>query len=118
MHLCRGALSNFGLESEKNPAGVTFLQWPQGYNCSYPEVVKDPNLNIWISEICNTGLLDAAILYPAVVAITVVLMLCLHLDILWYGGQIWQWTRAKQESQTPAVPRRFGGVQVSRFCVF
>lgn len=106
-----------GLESEKNRTGVTFLQWPQGYYCSYPEAFKDSNLNnIWISEIsCNTGLLAAAILCPAVVTISVVLMLCRHFDIPWYVGMIWQWTRAKHRARHQLRPQDLVGIKFHAF---
>lgn len=118
---CTCALRAFirlGLESEKNHAGITLLQWPQGYYCSYPEAVKDSNLNIiWISEIsCNTGLLAATILCPAVIVIAVVLMLCHHFDILWYIGMIWQWTRAKHRARRRQLrPEDLVGIKFHAF---
>lgn len=118
---CTCALRGFiqlGLESEKNRAGVTFLQWPQGYYCSYPEHIRDSNLNnIWISEIsCNAGLLAATILCPTVTVIAVVLMLCRHFDILWYIGMIWQWTRAKHRArQRQLRPEDLVGIKFHAF---
>lgn len=118
---CTCALRGFirlGLESETKRAGVTFLQWPQGYYCSYPEAVRDTNLNnIWISEIsCNNGLLAATILCPTVVAIAVVLMLCHHFDILWYMGMIWQWTRAKHRARRQQLrPEDLVGIKFHAF---
>lgn len=118
---CTCALRGFirlGLESEKNRSGVMFLQWPQGYYCSYPEALRDSNLNnIWISEIsCNTGLLAATILCPAVVVIIVVLMLCRHFDILWYMGMIWQWTRAKHRARRQQLrPEDLVGIKFHAF---
>lgn len=118
---CTCALRGFirlGLESEKNRAGVTFLQWPQGYYCSYPEDVRNSNLNnIWISEVsCNTGLLAAAILCPTVAVIAVVLMLCRHFDIPWYMGMIWQWTRAKHRARRRQLrPEDLVGIKFHAF---
>lgn len=118
---CTCALRGFirlGLESETKRAGVTFLQWPQGYYCSYPEAVRDTNLNnIWISEIsCNNGLLAATILCPTVVVIAVVLMLCHHFDILWYMGMIWQWTRAKHRARRQQLrPEDLVGIKFHAF---
>lgn len=95
-----------GLKCEKGGAAVTFLQWPHGYYCNYPEAVRDSYLNnFWIPEIsCNSYLLAAAILCPAVVVITVVLMLCRHFDIPWYVGMIWQWMQAKHRAKQRQPP--------------
>lgn len=118
---CTCALRGFirlGLESETKRAGVTVLQWPQGYYCSYPEAARDTNLNnIWISEIsCNSGLLAATILCPTVVVIAVVLMLCKHFDILWYMGMIWQWTRAKHRARRQQLrPEDLVGIKFHAF---
>lgn len=118
---CTCALRGFirlGLESEKNRTGVTFLQWPQGYYCSYPEALRDSNLNnVWISEIsCNPGLLAATILCPTVAVFTVVLMLCHHFDILWYMRMIWKWTRAKHRArQRQLRPIDLAGIKFHAF---
>lgn len=117
---CTCALRSFiriALESEKG-AGITFLQWPQGYYCSYPEAMRDSNLdNVWFSEIsCNAGLLAAAILCPAVVAIAAVLMLCHHFDVPWYMGMIWQWTRAKHRARRRQLrPEDLVGIKFHAF---
>lgn len=118
---CTCALRGFirlGLKSETKLAGITFLQWPQGYYCTYPEAVRDTNLNnIWISEIsCNNGLLAATILCPTVVVIAVVLMLCHHFDILWYMGMIWQWTQAKHRARRQQLrPEDLVGIKFHAF---
>lgn len=107
-----------GLESEKNRAGLTLLQWPQGYYCSYPEAVRDSNLNdVWISEIsCNPGLLAATILCPTIAVSTVVLVLCHHFDILWYMRMIWKWTRAKHRArQRQLRPQDLAGIKFHAF---
>lgn len=118
---CTCALRDFiqlGLNSEKNGGGVTLLQWPQGYYCSYPDALRNSNLNnIWISEIsCNGGLLAATILCPAFMVMIMVLVLCRHYDIPWYMGMIWQWAGAKHRArQQQPRPEDLVGVEFHAF---
>lgn len=117
---CTCALRGFiqlGLKCEKGGAAVKFLHWPHGYSCSYPDAVRDSNLNnIWIPEIsCNSYLLAAAVLCPTVVVTGMVLMLCRHFDIPWYMGMIWQWMQAKNRARQQPRPEDLVGVEFHAF---
>ncbi|XP_053285600.1 toll-like receptor 1 isoform X2 [Pleuronectes platessa] len=120
---CTCALRSFirlGIESERKNShrGIELLRWPGEYYCTYPEDVRDTILkDIWIQEItCNVGVLAATILCPAVVVILVVMTLCHRLDIPWYMGMIWQWTRAKHRARTRQVrPEDLIGVEFHAF---
>lgn len=108
---CTCALRSFislGIKSEKrkSPTGIDLLSWPLGYYCTYPEAVRDSTLkDISIPEVsCNVGLLAATILCPAVAVILAVVTLCHRLDLPWYMGMIWQWTRAKHRARLRQVP--------------
>ncbi|XP_051275581.1 toll-like receptor 1 [Dicentrarchus labrax] len=120
---CTCALRSFislGIKSEKKKShtGIELLSWPLGYHCTYPEVVRNSVLNkISILEVsCNVGLLAAAILCPAVVMIIAVVSLCHRLDVPWYIGMIWQWTRAKHRARTRHVrPEDLVGIEFHAF---
>ncbi|XP_069027266.1 toll-like receptor 1 [Embiotoca jacksoni] len=102
----RGFIS-LGIKSEnrKSHTGVELLSWPLGYYCAYPGAVRDSTLkDIRIPLVsCNSGLLAATILVPAVVMIMTVMVMCRHWDVIWYMGMIWQWTRAKHRARTREV---------------
>ncbi|KAI3351765.1 hypothetical protein L3Q82_020600 [Scortum barcoo] len=120
---CTCALRDFmslGVKSEKKTShtGIELLSWPLNYCCSYPEVVRDSQLkHISISEIsCNVGLLATTILCPAVIMIIAVMVVCHRLDVLWYIGMIWQWTRAKHRARTRQVrPEDLVGIEFHAF---
>lgn len=120
---CTCTLRNFislgiKFEKKKGHTGIELLSWPSGYRCTYPEAIRGSTLNdIWISEVsCNVGLLAATILCPAVVVIIAVLTLCHRLDVPWYIGMIWQWTRAKHRARTRQVrPEDLVGVEFHAF---
>lgn len=119
---CTCTLRSFrglGLTSEKKShTGVQLLSWPSNYYCTYPEAVRDSTLkDISISEVsCNVGLLAATILCPAVIMIIAVVALCHCLDIPWYMGMIWQWTRAKHRARMQQVrPEDLVGVEFHAF---
>ncbi|XP_037531784.1 toll-like receptor 1 [Nematolebias whitei] len=98
---------SFGIKAENKSGhmGIKLLSWPHGYYCFYPETLRDSMLKgFWISEIsCNTSLLAVTILVPVVVLIITVFFLCQHLDVPWYMGMIWQWTRAKHRARMRQV---------------
>lgn len=103
---CTCALRSFislGIKSEKKQShtGIKLLNWPLDYYCTYPEAVRGTTLkDISIPEVsCNVGILAATILCPAIVVIVAVVTLCHHLDVPWYLGMIWQWTRAKHRAR-------------------
>nr|XP_040028456.1 toll-like receptor 1 [Gasterosteus aculeatus aculeatus] len=105
-------------EEKKGQRGVELLSWPLGYYCTYPEAVRDlPLKNISIPEVyCNIGLLAAAILCPAVAVIIAVVTMCHCLDVPWYMGMIWQWTRAKHRARMSQVrPEDLVGVEFHAF---
>lgn len=109
-----------GDKSEKKHShrGVKLLGWPLDYYCSYPETVRDVTLeSISIPVICcNTGILAATILCPAVVVIIAVVSLCHQLDGPWYMAMIWQWTRAKHRARTQQLrPEDLVGVEFHAF---
>ncbi|XP_017282615.1 toll-like receptor 1 [Kryptolebias marmoratus] len=111
---------SFGIEAENNvgPTGIKLLSWPHGYNCFYPEDVRDSMLKgFWISEVsCNARVLAATILVPAVVLISTVFFLCQHYDVPWYTGMIWRWTRAKHRARRRQVrPEDLIGVEFHAF---
>lgn len=109
-----GAMS----EKKKSPTGIELLSWPSGYYCTYPEAVRNSRLeHIRILEVsCNVGLLAAAILCPTVIVILAVVTLCHRLDVPWYLGMIWQWTRAKHRARRRHVrPEDLVGVEFHAF---
>lgn len=108
---------HLGIKSEKGYAGIKLLHWPLAYHCIYPEADRDSTLkNIWIPEVlCNTGLLAAAILCPAVLVFIVVLMVCHRFDVPWYLGMIWQWTRAKHRARRQVRPEDLVGLEFHAF---
>lgn len=120
--ICQCDLRGFirlGIRSETDTSrtGIELLGWPKGYYCAYPEADKNTTLNnFWMSEVsCNTGLLAAIILCPAVVFIIGVLKLCHHFDVLWYLGMIKQWTRAKYRAKRQVRPEDLVGVEFHAF---
>ncbi|XP_071764575.2 toll-like receptor 1 [Centroberyx gerrardi] len=119
---CTCALRSFrslGIRSERNGhKGIHLLSWPWAYYCSYPEALRDSALkDIQIPEVsCNVGLLAATILGPAVVLIIAVVTMCHRLDVPWYMGMIWQWTRAKHRARTQQLrPEELVGVEFHAF---
>lgn len=118
---CTCALRSFirlGIKSEQSHTGIQLLDWPFNYNCTYPEVVRDSTLKeISIPEVsCNVGLLAATILCPAMLLAFAVVTLCHCLDVPWYLGMIWQWTRAKHRARTRQVrPEDLVGIEFHAF---
>uniref|UniRef100_A0A3Q3E0Q4 Toll-like receptor 1 n=1 Tax=Labrus bergylta TaxID=56723 RepID=A0A3Q3E0Q4_9LABR len=97
---------------------IELLGWPLDYYCTYPEVMRNSTLKeILIPEIsCNAGLLAATILFPSVALIITILTLCHCLDVPWYIGMIWQWTRAKHRARTRQVrPEDLVGIEFHAF---
>lgn len=110
----------FGIDAEnsKGHTGVKLLSWPHDYYCIYPENVRDSMLkSFWVSEIsCNPRILAATILVPAAVLIISVFFLCQHLDVPWYIGMMWQWTRAKHRARMQQLrPEELSGVKFHAF---
>lgn len=106
------------LRSVKSRTRITFLQWPQGYYCCYPEDLKDSNLDkIWISEIyCNNGLLAFTVMCPLFTVSLAVAILCHHFDILWYVPMIWQWIQAKHRARRQQLrPEDLVGIEYHAF---
>ncbi|XP_047209785.1 toll-like receptor 1 [Girardinichthys multiradiatus] len=102
----------------KYESGLELLNWPEGYHCIYPEVVKDSKLeNLWIPEIsCSASLLAATILVPSVALIVTVFFLCRRLDVPWYMGMIWQWARAKHRARMRQLrPEDLVGIEFHAF---
>uniref|UniRef100_A0A8C6U467 Toll-like receptor 1 n=1 Tax=Neogobius melanostomus TaxID=47308 RepID=A0A8C6U467_9GOBI len=97
---------NLGIKSEKNSQGIELLNWPKGYYCLYPEELKNTTLRAAsIPEIyCNSGLLAATILVPALFTIIAIVTACQYFDVPWYLGMIWQWTRAKHRAIRQNIP--------------
>ncbi|KAM8910086.1 toll-like receptor 1 [Spinachia spinachia] len=120
---CTCALRTFislAIKSEKKNGqrGIQLLSWPLGYYCTYPDAVRDlPLKNVSLPEVyCNIGLLAASILCPAVAVIIAVVTLCHRLDVPWYMGMIWQWTRAKHRARMSQVrPEDLAGVEFHAF---
>ncbi|XP_036407780.1 toll-like receptor 1 [Megalops cyprinoides] len=97
--MCTCALRGFVGLQERYP--IKLLHWPHFYRCSYPDSWRDTLLkDFHLPDVsCNAGILAAAILCPAVVIAIITLALCKQLDVPWYLGMIWQWTRAKQRAR-------------------
>ncbi|XP_036407779.1 toll-like receptor 1 [Megalops cyprinoides] len=97
--MCTCALRGFVGLQERYP--IKLLHWPHFYRCSYPDSWRDTLLkDFHLPDVsCNAGILAAAILCPAVVIAIITLALCKRLDVPWYLGMIWQWTRAKQRAR-------------------
>lgn len=119
---CTCSLRSFirlGIKSETTDhSGIEIKNWPQGYSCSYPEAVKNSSLkDFWIPEVlCSVWLLAATILVPAVVLIVTIVVLCHRLDVPWYMGMIWQWTRAKHRARVRQVgAEALAGVEFHAF---
>ncbi|MEQ2192282.1 hypothetical protein XENOCAPTIV_009513 [Xenoophorus captivus] len=106
-----------GVQTEYE-SGLELLNWPEGYHCIYPEVVRDSKLeNVWIPEIsCSASLLAATILVPSVALIVTVFFLCRRLDVPWYMGMIWQWARAKHRARMRQLrPEDLVGIEFHAF---
>ncbi|XP_040903584.1 toll-like receptor 1 [Toxotes jaculatrix] len=119
---CTCALRSFrslGIKAEKKKShtGTELLGWPSDYYCTYPEDVRDSTLkDIWIPEItCDVGILAATILCTSVVLIVAIATLCHRLDLPWYMGMIWKWTRAKHRARTQVRPEDLVGVEFHAF---
>lgn len=120
---CTCSLRSFkslGIKSEQKEShtGLELLGWPFEYYCSYPEVDRNSTLKqIPIPEVsCSVALLAATILCPAVALIIAVITLCHRLDVPWYLGMIWQWTRAKHRARRRQVrPEDLEGVEFHAF---
>lgn len=121
---CTCSLRSFislGIKSEQyslSHTGLELLGWPFKYHCTYPEAVRNSTLkHISIPEVtCSVTLLAAAILCPAVALIIAVMTLCHRLDVPWYFGMIWQWTRAKHRARSRQVrPEDLEGVEFHAF---
>ncbi|KAM6953322.1 toll-like receptor 1 [Aplochiton taeniatus] len=120
---CTCALRGFkdlGAASEQKSSrgAVRFLDWPHNYRCSYPQAWRNHSLEEFsLPEVsCNVGLLVASILCPALAGILGMVALCQQLDIPWYMGMIWQWTRAKHHALTQQVkPEDLVGVEFHAF---
>lgn len=114
---CTCVLRNFIRFSIRAHADIQLLNWPLDYNCTYPEAFRDSNLKDFsISEVsCNAKLLSAVILVPAVALIISVFFFCKHLDVPWYMGMIWQWTRAKHRARKQLRPEDLVGIEFHAF---
>ncbi|KAM9375849.1 toll-like receptor 1 [Pholidichthys leucotaenia] len=120
---CTCALRRFrrlGFESEDKSSHthIQLVNWPDDYKCTYPEELRNCTLKeIQIPEVsCNTGLLAATILIPAVLTVITVLLLCHYLDAPWYLGMIWQWIRAKHRARMQHIdPEDLIGIEFHAF---
>uniref|UniRef100_A0A3Q1GJN1 Toll-like receptor 1 n=1 Tax=Acanthochromis polyacanthus TaxID=80966 RepID=A0A3Q1GJN1_9TELE len=105
-------------ENKRSQTGIELLNWPLDYYCFYPEADRKSTLkDIRIPELsCNLILLAITILVPAVALILIVMILCHRLDVPWYMGMIWQWTRAKHRARMQQVrPEELVGVEFHAF---
>ncbi|XP_054890105.1 toll-like receptor 1 [Poeciliopsis prolifica] len=105
-------------EYESGHSGLELLNWPESYHCIYPEAVRNSTLeSVQIPEIsCSASLLAATILVPSVVLIVTVFFLCRRLDVPWYVGMIWQWTRAKHRARMQQLrPEDMVGIEFHAF---
>lgn len=103
---------------ERSHSGLELLNWPESYHCIYPEEVRDAMLeSIQILEVsCSASLLAATILVPSVALIATVFFLCRRLDVPWYMGMIWQWTRAKHRARMRQLrPEDLVGIEFHAF---
>lgn len=112
---------NLGIKSEREAAGIKLINWPVDYYCLYPEDMK--NLTLRDASIpilyCNSGLLAAAILCPAIFIIIAIVAACQYFDVPWYLGMIWQWTRAKHRALRQNIPAgQLEGVEFHAFVSF
>ncbi|XP_066497644.1 toll-like receptor 1 [Hoplias malabaricus] len=107
-YICTCPLRTFtALINDKGTLGrtkdhmISLEHWPAGYRCSYPENWRTTRLqNFSLPEItCNAGLLAATILIPSITVVIAMGLLCRQLDIPWYMGMIWKWTRAKHRAR-------------------
>ncbi|XP_014325676.2 toll-like receptor 1 [Xiphophorus maculatus] len=105
-------------EYESGHSGLELLNWPESYHCIYPEAVRNSTLESFqIPEIsCSASLLAATILVPSVVLIVTIFFLCQRLDVPWYVGMIWQWTRAKHRARMRQLrPEDMVGIEFHAF---
>ncbi|XP_034546846.1 toll-like receptor 1 [Notolabrus celidotus] len=120
---CTCALRSFislGINSEqkKSHSGIELLGWPVHYLCTYPEVDRNSTLKqiSFPAVSCSVSLLVATIVCPSVALIIGVMTLCHRLDVPWYIGMIWQWTRAKHRARRRQVrPEDLVGVEFHAF---
>lgn len=118
---CTCAIRGFrklGVKSERNSTVVKLTSWPSEYYCLYPEALRNTTLReASIADIsCNTGLLAATILCPAVFVIIAIVSVCHRLDVPWYMSMLWQWVRAKHRSKMQAIrPEDLVGVEFHAF---
>nr|QNL15363.1 Toll-like receptor 1 [Bostrychus sinensis] len=111
---------NLGIESERNTT-IKLISWPSGYYCLYPEEMRNTTLReASIAEIsCNSALLATTILCPAIFTIVAVVSVCHYLDVPWYMGMIWQWTRAKHRARRQNITSEdMAGVEFHAFVSF
>lgn len=112
---------NLGIKSKRNATQIKLLNWPIGYSCLYPEELKNTTLKDASIPIvyCNSGLLAAAILCPAIFTIIAIVTTCQYFDVPWYLGMIWQWTRAKHRAMRQNIPaEELIGVEFHAFVSF
>ncbi|PWA23564.1 hypothetical protein CCH79_00006085 [Gambusia affinis] len=105
-------------EYKSGHSGLELLNWPESYHCIYPEAVRNSTLESFqIPEIsCSASLLAATILVPSVVLIVTIFFLCRRLDVPWYVGMIWQWTRAKHRARMRQLrPEDMVGIEFHAF---
>lgn len=90
-----------GSNSWKNQR-IAMAHWPHGYHCSYPEYWRKAMLENFSLPLitCSAGLLAATILVSALILVVAVATLCKQLDLPWYVGMIWKWTRAKHRARS------------------
>ncbi|XP_072295722.1 toll-like receptor 1 [Eucyclogobius newberryi] len=95
-----------GIRSARHLTKINIINWPSDYYCLYPEELENTTLrDVSIPEIsCNSGLLAATILCPAIFTIISLVVACRHFDVPWYLGMIWQWTRAKHRARRQNIP--------------
>ncbi|KAJ0050176.1 hypothetical protein NL108_014037 [Boleophthalmus pectinirostris] len=112
---------NLGIKSERHATEINILNWPSGYYCLYPQKLRKTILrDVSIPEIsCNSGLLAATILCPAIVTLITIVVACRQFDVPWYIGMILQWTRAKHRARRQNIPiEELEGVEFHAFTSF
>ncbi|XP_075400550.1 toll-like receptor 1 [Tenrec ecaudatus] len=91
--------------------------WPEAYNCAYPESYKDTALkDFHVSELaCNTTLLIGTIGIIMLVLTATVTFMCICLDLPWYLRMVCQWTQARHRARNIPLEELQRNVQFHAF---
>ncbi|XP_075400548.1 toll-like receptor 6 [Tenrec ecaudatus] len=91
--------------------------WPEAYNCAYPESYKDTALkDFHVSELaCNTTLLIGTVGIIMLVLTATVTFMCICLDLPWYLRMVCQWTQTRYRARNIPLEELQRNVQFHAF---